>query len=120
VLVLQVISVLGALAILVAYAANQFGWISPSQLSYQIANFVGSAILTIIAVSEVQLGFVLLEGMWALVSLWWITTVLRGARPGEAHWGSLPVLGVELQTTSRLIRPTPPRTSTSRVTSESP
>jgi hypothetical protein len=34
VLVLQVISVLGALAILVAYAANQFGWISPSQLSY--------------------------------------------------------------------------------------
>jgi hypothetical protein len=76
---LQVISVLGALAILVAYAANQFGWIKPSQLSYTVANFVGSVILTIVAVIEVQLGFILLEGAWALVSLWGTIRVLRGA-----------------------------------------
>jgi len=87
---LQAVSVVGALLILLAFAANQLGRLDTSNLSYQIANFVGSAILTIIAVIEVQLGFMLLEGAWALVSLWGIVTVLRGARPGEAHQGSSP------------------------------
>jgi hypothetical protein len=48
--VLQMISVLGALAILGAYAASQFGFVDPSRLSYQVANFVGSAVLTVVAV----------------------------------------------------------------------
>jgi len=38
--VLQVISVLGALAILAAFAANLFGWIQPSNLWYSVANFL--------------------------------------------------------------------------------
>ena len=59
---LQAISVVGALAILLAYAANQFGWTDASNLWYQVANFVGSGILTVVAVIEVQLGFILLEG----------------------------------------------------------
>jgi hypothetical protein len=81
---LQVISVLGALAILTAYAANLFGWIQPSNLWYSIANFLGSAVLTVVAVVDRQLGFILLEGTWALVSLWGIYSVLRarGAPPG--------------------------------------
>jgi hypothetical protein len=79
-----VISVLGALAILVAYAANQFGWIKPSQLSYTVANFVGAGILTVVAVVDRQVGFVLLQGGWTLVSLWGIITILRGdARKGD-------------------------------------
>ena len=82
---LQVISVLGALAILGAYAANLFGWVSPSNLSYSVANFLGSAVLTVIAVIDQQIGFILLEGTWALVSLWSIVSVLRrGTAPG-AH-----------------------------------
>jgi hypothetical protein len=75
---LQVISVLGALAILAAYAANLFGWVNPSNLWYSVANFLGSAVLTVIAVIDGQLGFILLEGTWALVSLWGIVSVLRG------------------------------------------
>jgi len=55
VFVLQVVSVLGALAALVAYAANQFGWIYPSQLSYTIANFVGAGILTLVAILDRQI-----------------------------------------------------------------
>jgi hypothetical protein len=76
--VLQVISVLGALAILAAYAANLFGLIQPSTLTYSVANFLGSAVLTVVAVVDRQLGFILLEGTWALVSFWGIVSVMRG------------------------------------------
>jgi hypothetical protein len=37
--VLQMVSVLGALAILEAYAASQFDLVDTSKLSYQVANF---------------------------------------------------------------------------------
>jgi hypothetical protein len=76
--VLQVISVLGALAILAAYAANLFGLIQPSTLTYSVANFLGSAVLTVVALVDRQLGFILLEGTWALVSFWGIVSVMRG------------------------------------------
>ena len=74
---LQAVSVLGALAILMAYAANQFGWISPSRLSYTLANLVGAGILTAVAIVERQIGFILLQGGWTLVSLWGIVRILR-------------------------------------------
>jgi hypothetical protein len=83
--VLQVISVFGALAVLAAYAANQLRLIGPSNLSYSVTNFVGSAVLTVIAVVEVQWGFILLEGVWALVSLWGMISILRDGDPGETH-----------------------------------
>jgi hypothetical protein len=83
--VLQVVSVLGALAVLAAYAANQFRFLGPSNLSYSVMNFVGSAVLTVIAVVEAQWGFLLLEGVWALVSLWGVITILRDGSPGETH-----------------------------------
>ena len=86
---LQAVSVLGALLILLAFAANQFGRVDTSNLSYQISNLVGSVILTTVAVIEVQLGFILLEGTWALVSLWGTIRVLRGERSGEARQARL-------------------------------
>lgn len=50
---LQAISVLGAVAILLAYATNQFRFVGPSSLSYALLNFVGSLVLAVIAVIEV-------------------------------------------------------------------
>jgi hypothetical protein len=82
--VIQVISIVGALAILLAYAANQFRWTDASNLLYQLANLLGSGILTVVAVIEVQLGFILLEGTWALISLWGIVQILRGKPPETA------------------------------------
>ncbi len=78
---LQTVSVVGALAVLGAYAANQLGRVGLENLPYQVANLVGSAILTVIAVVEVQLGFILLEGVWALVSLRSVVKILRGDPP---------------------------------------
>lgn len=74
---LQFISVLGALAILLAFAANQFRLLGPADLSYAVLNFVGSFVLGVVAVIEVQWGFIMLEAVWALVSLWGILTILR-------------------------------------------
>jgi len=75
---LQFVSILGALAILTAFAANQFGWIKPSQLSYAVANFAGAGILTVVAVMDRQVGFVVMQGAWTLISLWSIVEILRG------------------------------------------
>ena len=73
---MQVISVFGALAILGAYAANLLGWLGPANLSYSVANLIGSGILTFIAVVDEQFGFILLESVWALVSLCGVIQVL--------------------------------------------
>ncbi len=53
-MVIQVISIVGALAILLAYAANQVRWTDASNLLYQLANLLGSGILTVVAVIEVH------------------------------------------------------------------
>ena len=82
---IQVISVLGSLAILAAYAGNQFKWLRASSLPYAGLNLVGSGILAVIALLEEQWGFLLLEGVWALISLWSTVKLLRGGAVDPAH-----------------------------------
>lgn len=69
---------LGALAVLGAFAADQFGWTDPNRLSYALANLVGAGILTVVAVFDRQYGFILLQGAWTLISLWGVYAILRG------------------------------------------
>jgi len=82
---LQVVSIVGALGVLGAFAADQFGWVDPGRLSYALANFVGAGILTVVAVVEGQVGFVLLQGTWSLISLWGAFTIVRGGPPSRAR-----------------------------------
>jgi hypothetical protein len=73
----QVIQVIGAVLILAAFAAAQFHLLSPHSRLYLVLNLVGAATLTVLAWYGRQWGFLLLEGVWALVSGWGL---LRSAR----------------------------------------
>jgi hypothetical protein len=72
----QAIQIIGALIILGAFAANQLGKLRTDSRLYLLLNLVGSVILAILAVVEGQLGFLLLEGVWAAVSGWSLFVIL--------------------------------------------
>jgi hypothetical protein len=75
----QVIQVIGALLILTAFGAVQFERMQPSSRLYLALNLVGSAILAVLAFTSSQWGFVLLEGVWAIVSAFGLWAALRGS-----------------------------------------
>ena len=81
----QVIQVAGALLILAGFAAAQFGWLAVSSRTYLVLNLAGSVILTYLALIEEQWGFLLLEVVWAAVSLWSLVRVMRGLPVAGAH-----------------------------------
>ena len=76
----QLVQIVGSLLILCAFVAAQAGRLDPTSYPYLVANAVGSAILAVTAVVALEWGFILLEGVWALVSLWSIRRKLKGRR----------------------------------------
>jgi len=74
----QVVQLVGALCILIAYVAAQFGAMSQHSRTYLVLNIVGSLILGVLALLQSLWGFLLLETFWAGVSLWSLIQAIRG------------------------------------------
>jgi DMSO/TMAO reductase YedYZ heme-binding membrane subunit len=77
----QIVQIVGALLILVAFGAVQFERMETTSRLYLALNLVGSAILAVLALSSSQWGFVLLESVWAVVSGWGLVVALRSEPP---------------------------------------
>lgn len=73
----QLVQILGALLILAGFVAGQLGVLRVDSRPYLWLNLLGSLILTVDAWRGRQWGFVLLEGVWAVVSAWGLVTRRR-------------------------------------------
>ena len=85
-MLIQAIQVAGSLLILTAFVASQKGRLTTTSLPYLLLNLIGSAVLAVLAALHHEYGFLLLEGVWAIVSAAGLFAVLRG-RPAVASPG---------------------------------
>jgi hypothetical protein len=77
----QLVQIIGSLLVLAGFALAQLGVLDQKSRRYLVLNVVGSGVLAVDAVVEHQWGFLLLEGVWAIVSAISIVAVLRGRTP---------------------------------------
>ena len=80
----QILSLIGAVLVLGAYLANHRGWIGPRDRTYNFMNFAGAILLAIVAVADRRAGFIVLEGVWALIALPPLLRAPRGERVADA------------------------------------
>jgi hypothetical protein len=66
----SLVQILGALLVVGAFALAQAGVLMPQARIYLMLNVVGPAILAVDAYIEQQWGFLLLEGVWAMIAVW--------------------------------------------------
>jgi hypothetical protein len=82
----QIVQIVGSLLILAGFALAQTGRLDQKSRRYLALNLLGSGVLAVEAWLGEQWGFLLLEGVWAVVSAISLGAVLRGrTRASAAH-----------------------------------
>ncbi len=76
----QILSLTGATLVLLGFGGQQFAGLKADHLAYGLLNLVGSALLAVTAVIPLNAGVLVLESVWALMSLNIVVKALR-ARP---------------------------------------
>ena len=64
----QAIQVVGAVLVLAAFVGAQANRLTPSSVAYLVMNLVGSIGLLLSALVDTDVGFILLESVWALAA----------------------------------------------------
>lgn len=76
----QILEIAAAMMVLAAYGGAQVGLMDQHRAPYLVFNIVGSAVLAVLAYIHRSWGFLLLEGVWALISAVALVALLRKAR----------------------------------------
>jgi hypothetical protein len=76
-MIFQVVSIVGAMLILAAFAAQHFRLFEAETRRYQILNLIGGFCCCLTAIAGRQYGFILLEGSWTVMSAWGVWRVFR-------------------------------------------
>lgn len=76
-MLLQVLSVIGALLVLTAYALNIGGIWKELHAGYLALNITGSLLLGAVAIVDGRAGFILLEFAWAAIGMFGVARALR-------------------------------------------
>lgn len=79
------IQIAGSVLILAGFALAQLGVLDVRSVRYLVLNVVGSAVLAVDAAFGRQWGFLLLEGVWAIVSAAGLIAVLRRPRGAQSR-----------------------------------
>lgn len=81
----QVFQVGGSLLVLIPFVLVQLRRMRAGSIRYLLLNVVGSGVLAVDAGLHAQWGFLLLEGVWALVSLGGLLAIVLGRAPTGTH-----------------------------------
>lgn len=73
---IQVWQIAGAILILAAFVAAQAGWLDGKSITYLVLNAVGAGVLSVVALVGHDWGFLLLEGVWTMVSIASLSRIL--------------------------------------------
>ena len=74
---IQAVSLVGALMQLIAFALLQLGRLPSASYPYQCANLIGSLLMTVVATIQHEYGFILMEAVWCLTSVYGLLRLYR-------------------------------------------